>query len=89
MPSVRDLSPGDAAELTALYDEYEWWEDRSVADVRDALEETEVALGVEESGDLVASARVLTDYQYYANVFDVLRSALRALLMGCTRAKLS
>jgi len=77
MPSVRDLSPGDAAELTALYHEYEWWEDRSVADVRDALEETEVAPGVEESGDLVASARVLTDYQYYANVFDVIVAADR------------
>ncbi len=32
---------------------------------------TEVAVGVEDAGRLVASARVLTDSIYYANVFDV------------------
>lgn len=72
MTTVRDLSPDDAPALTALYEEYEWWEDRTVEDVRRALGETEVAVGLEADGELVATARVLTDYTYYANVFDVL-----------------
>jgi hypothetical protein len=56
MPTVRDLTPGDAEELTALYEEYEWWADREVADVREALAATEVAVGVEDDGALVAPA---------------------------------
>jgi predicted GNAT family N-acyltransferase len=72
MTRVRDLAPDDAQELTALYEDYEWWDDREVEDVRAALAETEVAVGVEDGGDLVASARILTDYTYYANVLDVI-----------------
>ena len=72
MPSVRDLTPEDAEALTALYEEYEWWDDREVHEVREALAATEVAVGVEAEGDLVAAARVLTDYTYYATVFDVI-----------------
>ena len=84
MADVRELFPEDAPELTALYEEYEWWEDREVADVRAALADTEVALGVESEagtaskrGDLVAAARVLTDYRYYATVYDVVVAADR------------
>ena len=81
MTSVRELDPGDAPALTALYEAYPWWEDRTIADVERALENTEVALGVEQGAadtcasdeiDLVAAARVLTDYQFYATVFDVI-----------------
>lgn len=67
---TRDLTTADAETVTALYGEYEWWEDRTEVDVRRALAETEVAVGVEDD-DLVAAARVLTDYTYYANVFGV------------------
>ncbi len=67
---IRDLTPADAEELTRLYAEYEWWADREESDVRRALAESEVAVGIEDDG-LVAAARVLTDYTYYANVFDV------------------
>jgi predicted N-acetyltransferase YhbS len=74
---TRDLTPDDAPALTTLYEEYEWWADREVEDVRKALAETEVAVGVFEDGDLVAAARVLTDFTYYANVFDVLVAADR------------
>lgn len=72
MTSSRDLTPDDAPALTALYEDYDWWDDREVDDVRRALAETEVAVGVEDDGELVAAARVLTDYTYYANVFDVI-----------------
>lgn len=76
MAAVRDLTPEDAPELTALYEEYEWWEDREVDDVREALAGTEVAVGVEAlDGVLVAAARILTDYTYYATVFDVIVAA--------------
>lgn len=73
----RDLGPEDAEALTELYEEYEWWADRTVADVREALAATEVGVGVEDEGDLVAAARVLTDYTYYANLFDVVVAADR------------
>lgn len=76
MPNVRELAVDDAEALAALYDDYEWWEDREVPDIRTALGETEVAIGVvDESGDapeLVAAARVLTDFVYYGMVFDVI-----------------
>ena len=80
MVRVRDLSPDDAPALTDLYGEYGWWDDRDVEGVRRALAETEVAVGVEVGGDgndrdLVAAARVLTDFTYYANVFDVVVAA--------------
>ncbi|MFB6234083.1 MAG: GNAT family N-acetyltransferase [Halopenitus sp.] len=71
MATVRDLIPEDAPAVTALYAEYEWWADREVADVRAALAETDVAVGVDVDGHLVAAARVLTDFRYYANLFDV------------------
>ena len=77
MSTVRDLTPADAEALTALYGDYEWWADRTTGDVRRALAETAVAVGVETDGELVAAARVLTDYTYYAKVYDVLRTAKR------------
>jgi hypothetical protein len=77
MATSRDLTPDDAPVLTALYDDYAWWDDRDTDSVRGALSETEVAVGVEEGGDLVAAARVLTDFAYYATVFDVIVAADR------------
>jgi len=77
MTRVRDLTDDDAPELTGLYGEYGWWADRDVEDIRRALTGTEVAVGVEDGGDLVAAARVLTDYTYYADVFDVVVAADR------------
>lgn len=77
MPTVRDLTAADAPALATLYGEYEWWQDREVERVRVALEATGVAVGVEHDGELVAAARVLTDYTYYATVFDVIVAAER------------
>lgn len=77
MTTVRELGPEDASALTALYGDYDWWDDRAVEGVRAALAETEIALGVAADGDLVAAARVLTDYRYYATVFDVIVAADR------------
>lgn len=75
---VRDLAPADAPALTALYGEYDWWADREEARVRQALAGSDVAVGVEtEAGELVASARVLTDHTFYAAVYDVIVAADR------------
>lgn len=77
MTSVRELTPDDAPALTALYEDYEWWADRDVEGVRRAVAATQVAVGVEEDDELVAAARVLTDFTYYATVFDVIVAADR------------
>ena len=77
MATTRDLSPADAEALTTLYDDYEWWADRTVEDVRRALAETPITVGVEADDELVAAARVLTDHTYYAKVYDVIVAADR------------
>jgi GNAT superfamily N-acetyltransferase len=65
-----ELGPVDAAELTALYEAYDWWADRSAESVPDALSNS-LALGVRDDGELVASARTVTDGVYYATCYDV------------------
>ncbi|AGN00519.1 hypothetical protein L593_02840 [Salinarchaeum sp. Harcht-Bsk1] len=77
MPTVRDLRPDDAVALTCLYEDYEWWADREVEGVRSALEDTDVAIGVTVDGRLAAAARVVTDFTYYAMVYDVIVAADR------------
>lgn len=70
----RSLGPEAAPDLLDLYETYGWWADREVAPLRRALAATDeaVALRDDETGDLVAAARVLTDYTYYAMVYDVI-----------------
>lgn len=78
--TVVELGPEDTDELLALYEEEEWWADRERATLRHALEHTPLALGLRtyrddrhgENGRLVAAARVLTDFAYYATVYDVI-----------------
>jgi GNAT superfamily N-acetyltransferase len=72
-----DLDPDDASDLTALYEEYGWWADRTVEDVREALSNTLVAVGVRDDGELVAAGRVVTDGVYYAKLYDVVVAASR------------
>jgi GNAT superfamily N-acetyltransferase len=61
-------------ELHSLYCEYDWWADRDRETVRRALEGTDevVVLREGDDGDPLAAARVLTDYVYYAMVYDVI-----------------
>lgn len=68
---VVELRPADAAALTALYGDHEWWADRTEDAVRQALRGTDLALGVRDSGRLVAGARVVTDGAFYGTVYDV------------------
>jgi len=76
----RDRLPeGRLEELVALYGDYDWWADRDAEGVRRAVETTDllVVLDDRESDRLVAAARVLTDYVYYATVYDVVVAADR------------
>lgn len=75
----HSLGPDDAAAVRSLYETYDWWADRDEAGIQEALAESDevVALRDEETDGLVASARVLTDYTYYAMVFDVVVHADR------------
>jgi GNAT superfamily N-acetyltransferase len=70
----RPLGPRAAGELVELYETCEWWADRDERGVERPLAATDevVALRDDDSGHLVAAARVLTDYTYYAMVFDVI-----------------
>jgi GNAT superfamily N-acetyltransferase len=62
-----------AAELCSLYDDYGWWRDRDPDAVTRALRHTdEVVLARDDAGHPVGAARVLTDYVYYAMVYDVI-----------------
>lgn len=61
-------------ELRELYQMYGWWEDREVTDIRRAVEHTDEVVGLRavESGRLLASGRVLTDYVYSGKILDVI-----------------
>jgi GNAT superfamily N-acetyltransferase len=77
-PTVVELDPGDPEAVTHLHDlygEYEWWEDRSRADVARALGNS-VGVGLRDD-ELVAAARLVTDRVYYARMYDVVVAADR------------
>jgi predicted GNAT family N-acyltransferase len=68
----RDLDP-DPEELLALYRTYDWWADRTLESVERAIEGTDVLVGPRAEDDaLIAAGRVLTDYTYYAKIYDVI-----------------
>lgn len=61
-------------DLLTLYHTYEWWADRTEQDVRRALDHTDALISLRDptTETIVAAARVLTDYTYYAMVYDVI-----------------
>lgn len=70
-----ELASADAADVLALYEGYGWWDGRVLEDVERAIEHS-LAVGLRDPGDadggeLVAAARVVTDYAYYARIHDV------------------
>lgn len=64
-------------DVRSLYADYGWWEDRDDTDLGTALRNTDELVTLHEDGTLVGAARVITDYVYYANVFDVIVAADR------------
>jgi predicted GNAT family N-acyltransferase len=67
-----ELGSEDAGEYLKLYREFEWWDDRERGDIERALENTSLAIGLRDRDELVAAARVFTDFVYYAKVYDVI-----------------
>ena len=72
--TVYELTAEDVADLRDCYRTYSWWDDRTLEDVRRAIDHTDVVAGLrdEETGELVAAGRVLTDYVYYGKIYDVI-----------------
>lgn len=72
--TTDDLGPEHAAELCDLYDQYPWWERRTVDDIQTMIKHTDLLVGLRdaETGDLIAAGRVITDFVYYGKVFDVI-----------------
>lgn len=71
---VTDSDEMTAEEVLALYQDHEWWDDRTETDVERAIAETDVLVGLRdtETDRLIASTRVLTDFTYYARIYDVI-----------------
>lgn len=71
---TEELTEAQTEDLHALY-QREWWtEGRELADVRRMLAGTDeiVAFADGETAELVAFARVITDYVYKAWIYDVI-----------------
>lgn len=73
---VTELTDDQIADLTKLYGTYHSWADRKGDAVRQAVEHSDevLALIIPNTEELFACARVITDYTYYATVYDVIVS---------------
>jgi GNAT superfamily N-acetyltransferase len=71
---VEKLAERQVEQLWALYQSERWSRGRTLDDVREMLQHTDVVVGFCEavSGDLIAFARVLTDRVFKALIFDVI-----------------
>ena len=71
--SIDSLNEAQVLRLHELFVTTWWTNARELADVRRMLEHTDLQFGLaeEQSGELVAFARVLTDHVYKALVLDV------------------
>lgn len=71
---VIDLSEQQIDELHDLFDSEWWTEGRDRTDIETMLDHSDEVVGLRDSdtGELVAFARILTDYVYRAFVFDVI-----------------
>lgn len=72
--TVYEPEDEEIKDLRELYDSYPWWEGREPEAIRRMVEHTDelVCLRDTDTGRLVAAGRVLTDYVYYAKIYDVI-----------------
>ncbi|NJL49741.1 MAG: GNAT family N-acetyltransferase, partial [Leptolyngbyaceae cyanobacterium SM2_5_2] len=73
---INALAPTQVEQLLQLYKQTWWAKDRELADVQRMLSQSDLLFGLcdEDTQNLVAFARVLTDGVYRAIVFDVIVS---------------
>ena len=71
---VTDLSEQQIDELHNLFGSEWWTEGRDRTDIETMVDHSDEVVGLRDSdtGELVAFARVLTDYVYRAFIFDVI-----------------
>lgn len=71
---IDGFSSKHTDEFRALYDQYPWWEGRTPKDIQTMIEHTDLLVGLRdtENDQLVAAGRVLTDFVYYAKIYDVI-----------------
>ena len=63
---------GYVDDLIDCYRTHDWWADRTEDEVKRAVENSGVFVGLIDSTDrLVAAGRVLTDFVYYGKIYDV------------------
>lgn len=72
--SDYELTVRDANALCELYEPHPAWGERNLEEVASIIEGSDEVVGLREqqTGDLVASARILTDYHIHAMVYDVI-----------------
>jgi N-acetylglutamate synthase-like GNAT family acetyltransferase len=71
--TVHKLDDAQVLQLMDLYRHAWWAKERTLDDVREMLRHTDLVFGfvAAETNELVAFARVLSDWVYFAIVFDV------------------
>ena len=71
---VEKLTDRHVEQLCAMYQSERWSEGRKLEDVREMVRHTDIVIAFCQpvNDDLIAFARVLTDYVYKALIFDVI-----------------
>lgn len=71
---IHELNDAQILQLVDLYKTTWWAEDRTLENVREMLAHTDFVFGFvrPENETLVAFARVLSDWTYFAFIFDVI-----------------
>jgi ribosomal protein S18 acetylase RimI-like enzyme len=71
---VDEFGSEHVEEFRDLYDQYPWWEGRTPENVQTMIDHTDLLVGLRdtETTHLVAAGRVLTDFVYYAKIYDVI-----------------
>ena len=73
MRVVHELDGRQVAQLHAFFAREWWTAGRSLEDTRHCVEGSQVCIGlVDDGGDLVGFARVITDFTFKALIFDVI-----------------
>lgn len=70
---LRQFEASHQTDLLALYHSAWWAESRTMDDVLHVLQHSDINIGIANGeGRLVAYLRVLSDYRFYATVYDVI-----------------
>ena len=62
----------EAAQLLGLFQQAPWAKDRTLADAKEMLEHTDLAICARDGERLIGFGRVLTDFVYRATIWDVI-----------------